>query len=132
MALAAKALALWLAILGLAVPNGALREAVLIPWLGKTPGLVLRGLLLCALILAVAFLALPWLRIHRPSQARGIGLGWLLATLAFEFSFGLLQGKSWPSLLEAYTFKDGNLWPVVLLVTAAAPSIAARFQGLPR
>lgn len=129
MILAAKSLAIWLAILGFAVANGALREAVLIPQLGRTAGLVLSGLLLSALILAIAFLALPWLGADRPPQFIGVGFGWLLLTLAFEFSFGRFQGKSWPTILEAYTFKDGNVWPIVLVVTAAAPYIAARFRG---
>jgi hypothetical protein len=51
----------------------------------------------------------------------GIGLGWLALTLIFEFSFGLWQGKSLQVLLEAYTFKDGNIWPVILVVTVLAP-----------
>ena len=59
MVLTVKALAIWLAILGLAVTNGAMREAV-----------------------------------------------------------------------EAFTFKDGTLWPVVLLITLAAPYIAARLRRL--
>lgn len=130
MALAAKAFAAWLAILALAVANGALRETVLIPRLGNTLGLVLSGLLLAALILVIAFLALPWLSVNRLSQVIGIGLAWLVLTLVFEFSFGRFQGKPWSTILEAYTFKDGNIWPVVLLVTGAAPYIAARFRGL--
>ena len=48
-----------------------------------------------------------------------------------EFSFGhFIQGKPWPQLLEAYTFKDGNIWPIVLLVTVMAPYIAAKMRGL--
>jgi hypothetical protein len=129
-ALAAKALAIWLAILCMAIANGALREQLLIPHLGKTPGLVLSGLLLSVLILAVTFFIFPWLRLNRPSQALGIGLGWLVLTLTFEFTLGRLQGKDWPSILEAYTFKDGNLWPIVLLATVSAPYIAARLRGL--
>ncbi|MGB1950071.1 MAG: hypothetical protein ACPHQ9_04820 [Marinobacter sp.] len=57
-----------------------------------------------------------------------MGFGWLALTLSFEFSFGLAQGKSWPVILEAYTFKDGNLWPVVLAVTTCAPFIAAKMR----
>lgn len=125
-----KAFAVWFAILACAVANGALREAFLIPELGKTSGLLLSGLLLSALILVVAYLAVPWLNVSRCSQLIGVGSGWLALTLAFEFTFGRLQGKSWVSLLEAYTFKDGNIWPVVLLITAAAPYIAGQLRGL--
>lgn len=129
--LTVKALALWLAILICAVANGALREAILIPHLGKTIGLLLSGLLLSALILAITYFALHWLGATRLSQRIGVGLGWWALTLVFEISLGRFQGKTWPALLEAYTFKDGNIWPVVLLITAAAPYIAGRLRGLP-
>ena len=130
MALRAKALAVWLAILCTAIANGVLREQLLVPQLGKTPGLIVSGFLLSALILAVTVFALPWLRLTSTSQAVGVGLGWLVLTLAFELSFGRFQGRSWSSMLDAYTFKDGNIWPLVLLTTAAAPCVAVGIRGL--
>lgn len=128
--LAIKAFAIWLSILVLAIANGMLREAILIPILGKPPGLILSGALLSGAILAVAYFSLPWL--GRASVARyvAIGFGWLCLTLAFEFTFGLLiQGKPWSQILEAYTFNDGNIWPLVLLITAIAPFVAAKIRG---
>lgn len=127
--IALKALAIWAGILMLAVFNGALREAVLIPKLGTAAGLVLSGLFLSVLILAAAYLSLPWLGARRFIELLGIGLGWLALTLVFEFSFGLWQGKSWQVMFEAYTFKGGNIWPVVLVVTAFAPYLAAKLRG---
>lgn len=127
-ALTSKAIAVWTGILLLAIANGALREAVLIPKLGASVGLVLSGILLSVLIVGVAYFSLPWLGTRRPSHLWGIGIGWLLLTLAFEFFFGRWQGKSWSMLLEAYTFKGGNLWPIVLLITALAPTLAARLM----
>jgi hypothetical protein len=60
------------------------------------------------------------------SQGALIGTFWFCLTLAFEFGFGhLVQHKSWPDLLQAYTFKDGNIGPLVLLVTLLAPAVAA-------
>jgi hypothetical protein len=41
-----------------------------------------------------------------------------------------LLGKSWHTMLQAYTFTNGNIWPLVLLVTGAAPYMAAKFRGL--
>ena len=125
-----KALAVWVGILILAVLNGALRENVLTPHLGPTAGFVLSGLLLSALIVIVTCLLLPWLGVRHPAELIGIGLGWVALTLVFEFSFGLWQGKSWQVMFEAYTFQDGNIWPIVLLVTALAPYLAARFRRL--
>lgn len=127
--MALKALSIWAVILVLAVLNGALREAVLIPKLGAVSGLAMSGVCLSAFILIVACLALPWFGARRPVELAGIGLGWLALTLVFEFAFGLWQGKSWQVMLEAYTFKGGNLWPLVLVVTALAPYLAAKFRG---
>lgn len=128
--LTAKALAVWLAILVCAIANGTLREAILIPHLGNAIGLSLSGLLLSTLILAITYFALPWLGSTRRLQLIGIGVGWLALTLVFEMSFGRLQGKSWSALLGAYTFRDGNIWPFVLLITAAAPYVAGRLRGV--
>ncbi|WP_297794849.1 hypothetical protein [uncultured Marinobacter sp.] len=125
---ASKALIVWLSILALAIANGLFREAVLLPAFGIPAAFILSGLLLSALIIGVAWVSLPWLRLRRPGQFWLVGFGWLALTLAFEFSFGLAQGKSWPVMLEAYTFKDGNLWPLVLAVTACAPFIAAKMR----
>lgn len=126
-----KAFAIWLGILVLAIANGALREAVLVPAMGRTPGLVFSGVLLSILILAVAYLALPWLGAMPAARTIAIGIGWVLLTLAFEFTFGrLVLGKPWSEILSAYTFKDGDIWSIVLLVTTAAPYVAARIRGL--
>lgn len=124
-----KAVAIWAGILVLAIANGWLREAVLIPRLGRTPGLLISGLLLSLAILAAACASLPWLGARSTAQLIATGTVWLGLTLAFELGFGrLVQGRSWTELLQAYTFRDGNLWPIVLACTAAAPYLAARLR----
>jgi hypothetical protein len=126
-----KALVLWIAILVLAILNGTLREKALIPAMGTFAGLIASGIVLAACIALVAFLAAPWYGPLPPSQYWLIGLFWLLLTLLFEFSFGrFVQHKDWAQLLQAYTFKGGNIWPVVLAVTFLSPWLAARLRGL--
>jgi hypothetical protein len=125
-----KSIAIWLLILILAVLNGAFREAVLLPSLGKPLGMVLSGVLLSVCIVVVACLFVP--RLDRAGRLKPlyVGLLWLCLTLAFEFGFGLgVQGRGWSELLEAYTFKDGNIWPIVLVVTFFAPSVAVWWAG---
>jgi len=123
-----KAFAIWWLILALAVLNGGLREVVLLPVLGKPAALVLSGVLLAACIVIVALVLVPRLGRLRVAQALQLGLLWLTLTLAFEFGFGYwVQGHSWSELLAAYTFRDGNLWPLVLVVIFFAPSLAVRF-----
>lgn len=123
-----RAVVVWIGILVLAIANGLLREAVLMPWLGREVGFVASGLMLSAAILMVAWLALPWLRTHTPGAQWAVGAVWLVLTLVFEFAFGLLSGQALEQILAAYTFTEANLWPLVLLITLLAPRLAARLR----
>jgi uncharacterized PurR-regulated membrane protein YhhQ (DUF165 family) len=126
-----KAAALWLVILVLAVLNGALRDQMIIPVIGSLGGLVASGTILSVCIFLVAFVAAPWYGPLASRQWLRVGLFWLLLTLVFEFSFGrFVQHKAWVELLDAYTFRGGNIWPVVLLTTFLSPWLAARIRGL--
>lgn len=71
--------------------------------------------------LVAAYLSLPWLGARTTAPLLSIGVGWLILTVVFEFSFGLLRGKGLAEIMAAYTFKGGKLWPLVLPVTAMAP-----------
>lgn len=97
------------------------------PNLDKPAALVLSGALLSACILIVAVVLARWLKLNDTARSLSVGSLWLCLTLAFEFGFGrLVQRHSWPEMLEAYTFKDGNMWPLVLVITFLAPLVAAR------
>ena len=126
-----KALALWIAILVLAILNGALREKILVPALGNFAGLVASGTVLSVCIFVVALFAAPW---YGPMTSRHwllVGLFWFLLTLVFEFSFGrYVQHRTWAELSAAYTFQGGNIWPIVLVVLLISPWLAARIRGL--
>jgi hypothetical protein len=125
-----RSLLAWLVILGLAIANGVLREEILLPALGEPGGLIVSGVLLCMLIVLVAYGLVRFTRGLTASQCLRIGVLWLGLTLAFEFSFGrFVQHKSWAELLDAYAFKDGNIWPVVLVVTLLAPYLALRLRA---
>jgi hypothetical protein len=124
-----KACALWLAILVLAILNGAFREWVLMPLFGNFAGLVASGTILSACIFLVAWAAVPWLGPLKTREFLAVGAFWLLLTLLFEFGFGrIVQHKTWAEMMEAYTFQGGNIWPVVLLVTCFSPWLAARLR----
>lgn len=126
-----RSFAAWLLILLLAVLNGFFREAVLLPNVGKPAAFFVSGLLLSLLIIIVTVALAKWMALDTGRRGFFVGCFWLGLTLFFEFAFGgIAQGKSWREMLEAYTFRDGNLWPVVLGVTLLAPLAAARI--LPR
>src|SRR5690606_18684918 len=120
-----KSLVTWVAILLLAFINGGLREAILFKYMSKPPAFVLSGALLIACILAVSIWLMPWVGVRTLKQCALVGAAWLMLTLIFEFGLGFAQGKGLSVMLDAYTFKEGNVWPLVLVAVAAAPSIGA-------
>jgi hypothetical protein len=124
-----KSFAIWLGILLLAIANGAFREDFLTPELGQFTGLILSGILLSICIIFMAYFTLPWIGRTPARNYVLIGILWLCFTLLFEFSFGLAQGRTWLQLSEAYMFRDGNIWSIVLLVTSVAPYLAAKGRG---
>lgn len=129
--LALKAVTAWLLILFCAVLNGGLRQVFLVRRFGSVAAFVASGLLLCLLIIAVSIALVSWFGSLRAAQYLLLGLFWVCLTSAFEFGFGrFVQHQTWSTLLDAYTLKGGNLWPLVLVVTALAPLLAARVRGL--
>jgi hypothetical protein len=126
-----RSLLLWLALLVLAMANGAFREGVLLKRMPRGAAYVTSGVLLSAAVLAVAWLGIGWLGAHHLRQFVLIGVLWLTLTLVFEFTFGMLvRGKPLAEMLDAYRFRDGDIWPVVLAVIACAPAIAAWVRRL--
>jgi hypothetical protein len=125
-----KPLAIWCALLVVAIANGALREGVLLRALPRSLAFICSGLLLIALVLLVSLLTIRWLGQLDLTGYLLIGILWLALTIGFEFGFGLVRGRSMASLLDAYRFRDGDIWPVVLVFIALAPVIAAYARGL--
>ncbi|GAB4092532.1 hypothetical protein [Flaviaesturariibacter terrae] len=114
-------LLLWFPLLLIAILNGTLRDLGYRRVLGELRAQQLSTLtLLLLLALYIGFV----LRRYPPAsaaQALGIGVLWLLATLAFEFGFGRWRGHSWSDLLADYNLLRGRLWLLVPLWVAIAP-----------
>jgi hypothetical protein len=125
-----KAVGVWLVILVVAILNAALREMVVAPLAGPGIALPLSGVLLSLLVFAVAWLSLPFIAAPDETACVYIGLLWLGLTLAFEFLFGhFIAGKPWHELIQVFDLRRGDLFSVVLLVTALAPWAAGKLRG---
>lgn len=125
-----KAFAVWCLVLALAFINGAVRELQLIPAFGPATGLLASGVILSLLIALLALASIRWIGTSSNMEALRVGVLWVVLTLLFEFGFGgLVQHKPMAEMLAAYSFQDGNIWPVVVLVTLLAPLAAHRLRA---
>ncbi len=123
----ARSAGAWLILVILAVLNGALREALLVPSLGPRIAVPLSGLLLSALIFLAALAVFPFLGIASSSRAWQAGMLWLVLTVAFEFLFGrFVLGDPWAKLFEAYKIWNGDPWVMVLAAALCSPFLAGR------
>lgn len=121
-----RAFLVWLALLVLAVVNGGLREAWLIPRIGGAAGHAVSSLSLSGAILVVSWLTMGWIYPASARDAFLIGLAWLALTLAFEFLAGhYLFRKPWNELLVDYDIMSGRIWVLVLVTTMFAPLLTA-------
>jgi len=122
-----RAIAVWSAIVPMAIANGAVRELVIVPAAGPAAGHVISTILLCAVILLLAWLAIGWMRPASLRDAARIGIGWLALTIAFEFLAGhYMFGTPWDRLLADYNLAEGRVWILVPITTALAPWLTAR------
>lgn len=114
-----------------AMANGSLREFVLGPRFGEQFALPLSGITLSILIVLISCISAKFLRLTDEKTAAQTGLIWLGLTLAFEFLFGsfVLQ-KTTREILTVFDFRQGNLFVLVLVVTAVSPWVGARIRGL--
>lgn len=129
--MAGRALAIWVALLGVAIANGAFREVWLIPRVGDQTGHQISTVLLATAIVLVTLMAIRWLAPTTTGEVLAIGAGWIAMTLAFEFLVGhYVGGKPWSELLADYDVLHGRIWILVLAATGAAPWIAASIRGL--
>jgi hypothetical protein len=127
----ARALVVWCALLGLAIANGAVREAWILPRTADATGHAISTGMLCVLILLLSWALIRWIRPIGARDAWSIGGVWLGFTLAFEFLAGhYVFGNPWGRLLEDYNILRGRIWVLVLVTTLVAPWLAGRARGL--
>ena len=118
-------LAVWPLMPVAAVLNGAVREAVLVPALGRGAAEVLSVATALALFYAIAYVFLR--RVRAPFTAAGLwalGACWAALAIVFEFVFfGVIMGVPLTELVAAYNIFAGELWPVVVVGVLVAPPL---------
>nr|BDD47826.1 hypothetical protein 13 [Gammaproteobacteria bacterium] len=124
-----RAALIWLLIALLAIANGALRDNVLSPLIGREAALPLSGVILSLIVLLVTYFSRNYLRIRDRATAWLIGVQWVGMTLIFEFNFGhYVAGKSWAELMQTFNLFEGDLFLLVLLVSLTAPNLVLAYR----
>lgn len=121
-------LVFWLIFAAIATAAGITRELWLVPQLGELRGHQVETLFVCAAFLAVIALFVKRMQ-PSPEEALAIGIGWLVAAVAFEFGFGhFVDGLSWSRLLSDYDISRGRLLLLVWITVAGGPFVLARLH----
>jgi hypothetical protein len=82
-------------------------------------------------LLVIAFMSIPFIGLSESKICILVGMVWLVLTLSFEFLFGhYVAGKPWYEIMQVFNIKKGDLFIVVLLVTAISPWLCAKLRGL--
>lgn len=114
----------WPGLAALGVINGATRELVYSEALGdELANQVSTGTLIMMIVAFTWYLQRRWPLISA-RETLAIGVIWAVMTVVFELGFGhYVDGQSWSDLLGMYKIWNGELWPLVVLVMGAGPSL---------
>jgi hypothetical protein len=119
----------WFPMILIAVANGALREAWLVPRLGDHAARQVSTLLLIALFAVyIGYVTRRW-PIASSGEALAVGGLWLVLTLLVEFALGrFVSGLSWQEMIAEYDLSAGRLWALVPVWVAVAPYVFFRLR----
>ena len=119
----------WLAMLVLAIANGALRQMTFGKHMTE-----LHAHQLSTAIGAVVIGLFIWfiIRLWPPAsaaQAIKVGVMWLLLTVVFEFAMGrFLSHRPWHELFADYSLMEGRVWVLFLAWLVLAPYFFYRLR----
>ena len=124
-----RGIAIWCCIIAVEVVHGMARTMFLAPVVGDFRARQVAVFTGSVLIVAVAASFIRWIDPARVRDAVGVGIVWLILTLAFELAFGrYVVHASWSRIASDYDLLRGGLLPIGLFVLTAAPLIAAKLR----
>jgi hypothetical protein len=126
-----RALLVWLLIMAAEFVHGIARIVLLQPRLGDLQARQVAVFTGSAIILAVALACVRWIGAATTRELLGVGMLWLVLTVAFELLFGrLVIGYSWRRIGSDYNLIEGGLLPIGLAVLMLSPLLATRLRGI--
>ena len=126
-----RGLLVWLLIMAAEFVHGIARMVLLQPYLGGFRARQVAVFTGSVIILAVALVCVRWIGAATARELLGVGVLWLVLTVAFEILFGrLVMGHSWLRIGSDYNLIEGGLLPIGLAVLMLSPLLATRLRGI--
>ena len=124
-----RAFVVWLVLMAAESLHGTLRQLLLAPLLSDWRARQLSVLTGSLIILGITYLFVRWLRAETVKELLGIGLLWVVLTLAFELALGrLIFGFTWERLLADYDLRAGGLMLIGMGFLFLAPFMAFKLR----
>jgi hypothetical protein len=135
-----RGIVVWLVFIIAESLNGTIRTLWLVPSLGELRAHQISFLTGSILVLAIAkrcceaqiaTLFIRWLQASHISQLLGVGVLWLLLTVAFEIILGrFIFAYSWERIATDYNLLQGGLMPIGLVLLTLSPLMAGKIRGV--
>ena len=128
---AKRAIVVWLILIFAETLHGAARSILLEPYVGDLRARQIGVFSGSIIFFCIALASARWVGAMRTSQLIGVGVVWLLLTVAFEVSFGrFVLGYSWQRVASDYNIPEGGLLPLGLAALTASPYVAGKVRGI--
>jgi hypothetical protein len=124
-----KAFLAWLLIAFAEIINGTIRELYITPSIGQQSAHQIGFLIAIVVILFIAWLTAPWIKVETFKKQLIVGCLWLILMLIFEFGVGYLLGFSLQYLLADYNLANGGLMSFGLVIMLLAPAFGVWFRN---
>ena len=119
----------WFPMLLLAIINGTARDLWYKKYVGEITAHQISTVSLILLFGFYIWLVMKKYPAKSGTQAIYVGLFWLTLTLAFEFGFGLMRGRTLTQLLGEYDIMKGRIWILIPVWVLLAPYLFFRIQS---
>ena len=119
----------WFPMLLLAIINGTARDLWYKKYFGEITAHQISTVSLILLFGFYIWLVMKKYPAKSGTQAIYVGLFWLTLTIAFEFGFGLMRGRTLTQLLGEYDIMKGRIWILIPVWVILAPYIFFRIQS---
>ncbi|MEO8752784.1 MAG: hypothetical protein ABI624_08895 [Casimicrobiaceae bacterium] len=122
---------IWIVIIVVESIHGVLRGLYLQPAVGDLDARQIGVLVGSLLILLIAYLFRQWLREMSARAQLGVGLLWIMLTVAFEVGLGRFILKlSWERIFSDYNISRGGFMVFGLVILGLAPLLAVRLGAV--